>query len=432
MTHLINLLPLSNLHLPHFPRRPRFSWVPSSKRTHPKRKPAPFLERTVLPGVLDISKEIADALAAQESANPCAVEPEWLSFEVAFPPSSPGVTTAVSSRRHTASSQRPRSLSPTRTPASVRSASSRRLPVPLPVPPMPTTPSPRPPSQTFDFQREVDVVNAERRAVIRRCRTYPLSRRRRSHSPLPTMLDEDIPERLAQAETLNGRTARTDSSDDLPATPLVNAFPVPPRSTFTKRLSPQALLRRSVAGSSGSDDTGPLVIVKRTSGPTASVRVSVDRPDGQTIHSPVSDVTMDELLETLDDVYEEFRGTSSGSDVDSWVSIPLSSPPRQAFSLSPPLEQDEEAGDDDEQQRDTIATRARLSSLEIVLAILPRLGDAELGALAWVLPRRHGQTRSGPYSFLVERVDRIRSFGVCAPASRSMPDLSFVGVDEDA
>ncbi|KAJ7056780.1 hypothetical protein C8F01DRAFT_360498 [Mycena amicta] len=434
MNNLLKLLPLP---LPHFRRRSRTGGASTKSKHH---STLPHI--TVLPGVLDISKAASDALAAEDAANVAARADAATPFEV-------GVTTAPSFRRQ--SSAPPLSRAPSQTPGSPRppsvsSRSSRRLPVPLPIPPMPTTPSPRPPSQAFDFLQitlDAEAANADLRPSLRRWRTFPLSKRR-THGSEPT-----LPLGMAQDEKRERKESVADSAsspDDSPITPaLTEAFPLPPRATFTKRLSPQALLRHSATGSLFdstvvSDDTEPLLIVKRGSAATTTtgrnsnsqgvLRVGVPaQDDGIGNKQPnsrgsTSESTMGELLESLDDVYEAFRTEGTGSD--SWVSISLS--PHAAAILPLPPSVREEDEDDFDEELDTIDTRpGRLSSIgiDIDLALLPPALTCTRAT--WPRPHMYSpwrtQTRAAPYSFLVERVQSIRSFGSCAPGSRSLPDL---------
>nr|GAT58328.1 predicted protein [Mycena chlorophos] len=375
-----------SLQLPNFRRR-------RSRAGSNKHRSAPTLPAVViLPGVLDISKAANDAL---DDAVMVEGGSDWLPFEVTF--GSPG-TSIHHSQSQTLSVRADIPLPPS--PAVSRAASttsSRRLPVQLPVPPMPTIPSPKPSRRALKMCRK-ELASKDGRAKVQRSKSFPLSRRR-THTlemePLPQPNVDDQEERDSVQTTQES---------------MVEAFPLPPRATFTKRLSPQALLRRSVTGRASvvSDDTEPLVIVKRAS---AVPRDSV----GPSSLRPTSASTMNELLESLDDVYAALRAESNsshGSEDSEMVETPPPNAniciPKFSATQLPPLAK----GTIHVPNLTLRYPHQRVSSLDI---------GAQLAALPASLD--FNGPRVAPYSVLVQRLQSIRSFGMCAPASRSLPDL---------
>ncbi|KAF7311996.1 hypothetical protein MIND_00211500 [Mycena indigotica] len=329
MSKLIKLIPLPT-------SLRRRSGVPSTKSNRLSSLP-PI---TVLPGVLDISQAAVDALGElEEDASQSDLAPEWLAFDDSTLDSL-SLTTGSSSRRPS-SCTLPQTPLPSRAP----SCSCRRLPVPLPIPPMPKTPSPRPPTQANQF-----VLDSVRDMGIQ-----PSLHRNQSY-PLPRHQELDVGRKASFADSL------ASSADES----LMEAFPLPPQATFTKRISPQALLRQGVNRPRVCEETGPLIIVKRDSG-MSSGRSSVAT-------NRKSESTMDDILQSLDDVYAAFKNGAPSSS-EGLADLDMALPP----------------------------------------VIVDIRGTWPVAA--------NTRTQTGPYSFLVTRVQSLQSFGTFASGSRSMPDL---------
>ncbi|KAJ7470808.1 hypothetical protein FB451DRAFT_321903 [Mycena latifolia] len=396
--------------LPRLRRREQGRSPPSTVVKRPMKRP----QNIILEGVLDISKEARDAIAAQERE-------AWLAFEIAFPPQSPtesggscGPSGKIqegffqTSTSPSASPLPPSPLpvsggNPATAPAPLRdvlaSDLSRRrnfkgrplvTSLPFPIPPMPTTPPPRPQTSCSDsssarsLRRQPRYTDLNTAFPIRRCRTFPLSkdltaRSTRASAPLSGSAAEG---------GADARSAVEQRSTTPAGTPTNLAFPMPPRATFTKRAPARNSATRDMFTiEESAAGVEPLCIVKRVSGAVATESAP---------SSPfVVDTVMDALFSSLDDVYAEFHD----AEALSLVSIPLSG-------------SESESGDDDEEIPDLdgeTAWRSRYAGAFGLDTLPPASGER--------------QTWPCPYSFLAGRSHALDRYS--AQGSRSLPELAL-------
>ncbi|KAF7335835.1 hypothetical protein MVEN_02239800 [Mycena venus] len=465
MNAIIKLLPSS----------PLPGWLPRRSRPSAAKRSARQPQAIMLDGVLDISKEARDAIAAEEQQR------AMLPFEIAFPPESP-----THSESHSASLCSPTEKSsvkptsspisphpPSRLPHSAASAPAPPTPEPetalrnvpasglgrrrnfrghrlntIPIPPMPTTPPPTPPTprtpsslnHSRSLRRQPRYTDLNTASPISRCRTFPLSRERKSTpspSPSPSLRNSQgsivrkSTESDARDEESRHTSTNTSTSTTPPGSPTAFAFPLPSRTTFTKRTSvpfvpPNSATRETFPREAGVE---PLSIVKRFS------------VSGATAHSvPASPSTlepvMDELFSSLDDVYAEYHdGAPEGVSLASMdlVSISLSSDSaHSARSAADDLDAHEE-----KEEEDIIAdldggvgwrTTYSLED-EYEYTVYPEsfFAPTFFSPMATLCPALHlasgeSRTRPCPYSFLAEQTQALGRYHV--QGSRSLPDLA--------
>ncbi|KAJ7284390.1 hypothetical protein C8J57DRAFT_1216832 [Mycena rebaudengoi] len=288
----------------------------------------PVKESVVLEGVLDISLEANDALAPEGR--------QAMGFEITFPPASPTDSSGSCSSTLNSKGARPLLDPPASphahiplplavTPPLVAATPTLRdvLPselggrrnfkgrcldtsLPLSAPPM-STHLPHESSstnRTLRRQSELIALNAGRRS-----NSLPLSRHRTSQSnpaQLSLVVDWDSD---SDSEDSSDEALDDDSSKGMGKSKRLE-FPLPPRRTFTKRYAPQSMpnsaTREMFTIGEAEVRVEPLHIVKRESG-SESISTRTAR---STMNS---DLVMDELFLTLDDVYEEFRNGSDES-----------------------------------------------------------------------------------------------------------------------
>jgi hypothetical protein len=228
-----------------------------------------------------------------------------------------------------------------------------------------------------------------------------------------SIASEDTPEVLVGGSIASEDTPEVQDSTTPPGTPTALAFPLPPRATFTKRSTPLRVPNSATREifTIGEIEIGvePLTIVKRVSGVTVHESI----PGSPSTVEPV----MDELFSSLDDVYAEFH------DVDgmSMVSISLSDSV-YASARGDGTDEDDIIEDLDGE----VAWRTTYSLANECAAFFPQ------ALFPAILFRPSDETRPYPYSFLVERTQRLSTYRVQGTqrlstyrvqGSRSMPGL---------
>ncbi|KAJ7760623.1 hypothetical protein DFH07DRAFT_957459 [Mycena maculata] len=330
--------------------------LPRLRKRESRRSPPPsavkrpiWPQPIILEGVLDISKELRDALAREERQ-------EWSPVEIAFPPGSPtasGGSCSPGKRPEASSSQTPSpsSASPIPSPElphSVvdahtagppprdmlaselgrrRNFRGRRLDTTLTIPPMPTTPPPLPipwpctcsaSPGPLNLRRQPRFTDLNTASPIRRCLTFPVSNANAKGAPPRSKRSSDLAAPSADGEE---DAVKGEGSTTLPGTPSAALmFPFPPRATFTKWYMPPAQAMPNSAMQAmfaiGEADTAmgvePLFVVKRVSEATAP------------LESPPVSPVMDELLSSLNNVYTESQDPDPDPD-GSFVTISLES-----------------------------------------------------------------------------------------------------------
>ncbi|KAJ7036821.1 hypothetical protein C8F04DRAFT_466388 [Mycena alexandri] len=254
--------------------------------------------------------------------------------------------------------------------------------------------------------------------------------------------------RGAQRQISQDSTASTTPPGTPTALPLLLAFPLPPRATFTKRLAsvPNSATRETfgipteaagVDGAEGGAAVEPLCIVKRVSGTTAHLDENSSVPPSP---SP-SAAVMDELFESLDDVYADYRRAPDDEDAAaegvegeaaSLVSISLSSD-EGVHPLGT------SAGDASSSGAGSMASsllgdlegtwRTTYSLAEEYAVLFPAPVPAHVLVPAPPPPPQPresqkqtlGQTRPCPYSVLAEKTQNLGRYR--ALGSKSLPDL---------
>ncbi|KAJ7746259.1 hypothetical protein B0H16DRAFT_959606 [Mycena metata] len=234
----------------------------------------------------------------------------------------------------------------------------------------------------------------------------------------------------AQRQVSQDSTAST-TPPGTPSAPLLLGFPLPPRATFTKKLMsvPNSAMRETFAiqpeadGAEGSAGVEPLYIVKRVSGTTAPLDENNSVPPSP---SP-SAAVMDELFESLDDVYEDYRRAADDGDADDDVEREVAS----LVSIS--LSSDEgvhplgtSVGDASPSGAGSMAS-SLLGDLEGTWRTTYSLADEYAVLFPAPAPPRElqkhtsGQTRPCPYSVLAEKTQNLGQYR--ALGSKSLPDL---------
>ncbi|KAJ7213806.1 hypothetical protein B0H12DRAFT_1242216 [Mycena haematopus] len=389
--------------------------------------PVKQLQNTILDRILDISKEARDAIAANE-------QQEIPPFEIAFPPgpdsptpSHSGSYRSVTEREEVNAPQTISSLASSLAPSPLpllappigESLPLRDVPASglgrrrnfkggsihtIPIPPMPTTPPPSPPpktaSSTRSLRRQPRYTDLKTASPISRCRTFPLSKDR---TPPPSVRNSVLLVRGPMARRAAQDAEEENGMSTTPAgSPTALTFPLPPRTTFTKRTSalfgaPNSATREGFPINQTVGGVRPLSIVKRISVVTTHESVP-ESPS--TVGSPV----MDELFACLDDAYAQYNDAEDTS----MVSISLSD-----------SDYDSAREDDDfiEDLDGEVVWRTTYSLADEYAAFFPQTH----------FPPVHfpvsEETRPCPYSFLVERTQTLSKYH--AEGSRSLPDLAL-------
>ncbi|KAJ6553556.1 hypothetical protein DFH09DRAFT_1496046 [Mycena vulgaris] len=356
---------------------------PSAATKRPVKQPQPV----ILDGILDISKEASDAIAADERQ-------AWLAFEIAFPPRSPSDPPSSSSSPLPPSplpvsgaADAPSAPAPLRDVLASelsrrRNFKGRPLDTRLPIPPIPTTPPPRSRTSSSEssprsLRRQPRFTDLNTASPIRRCRTFPLSK---EPAPRSTRAPRSLGSLEGNEDVQEGEEQHQRSTTP-PGTPTtLQCLNSATREMFT--------IEETGAG------IEPLCIVKRISGATATA------PSSPAAAAPALAPAMDALLSSLDDVYAEFHE----GDALSLVSISLSSGDEDDGEDVPDL--DGEGG----------AWRSRYAG-----------AGRDVYAPVWGAPPRERQTWPCSYSFLAGRTHALERYRV--QGSRSLPDLSVELLD---
>ncbi|KAJ7116597.1 hypothetical protein C8R44DRAFT_879956 [Mycena epipterygia] len=299
----------------------------------------------ILDGVLDISKETSDAIAAEE-------QQECQPFEVNFPPGSPtysGRSFSPGGKRQKASSRRthtsPSASTPSAPPTPLSAVAPLAAVAPLPdvlaselsrrrnfkgrplglvllIPPMPTMapPTPRTSLSTHSLRHQPRFTDLNT-SPVRRCRTFPFSQER---APRSIQDSPCVSSSVCASEASGDSEPEPEYSTTPPGSPTVFVFPSAPRATFTKPIGPVC---HSVA---------------REIFPTGETEAAGVEP----LCIPVrSTPAMDALFSSMDDIYEELH-----CDVLSFVTISLS----DSESSDSDFDSRGEEGDADQEDADIV------------------------------------------------------------------------------
>ncbi|KAK7032740.1 hypothetical protein R3P38DRAFT_769414 [Favolaschia claudopus] len=390
---------MKNIFVKLLPRWPSLSRKPSLRCTGEA-----LPEQATANGVLDISKEARDAIAAEEQEDklPFAItfyRQSPMSFQCIGPYNPVGEEQAVT-RTCTpspASSSTPSMLPSQITtppnseflvlrdvPASTlgrrRNFKGRRLDT-IPIPPMPTAPAPAAPprtsSSTHSLRRQPRYTNLNGASPRR---TPPFSRDRRPLTWCPS--SEVQPGSPTAPAPLSARECSTTFAGDSSRRP-----------TFTHRASAPLRLPDSATLDMFSTDEilfGPQCI-----------------PGSPSTIEPV----LEDIFTSLDDVYAQYHE----ADEASLVSISLSD---SGYEVGEE-EGEEEVEDDDFEDLDgEVAWRVTYSLADEYASWLPQ-------SLVSPLPSSSDEMRPCPYSFLAERTQTLSKY--LAVGSRSLPDFALEG-----
>ncbi|KAJ7082847.1 hypothetical protein B0H15DRAFT_431834 [Mycena belliarum] len=398
------------------------------RRSPPSHRPSKQPQTTIVAGVLDISKEACDAIAAQDRE-------AGLAFEIAFPPQSPtdprgscgpaeqmhegpGFAQAPSSFSSRSSSSCPHSRPPV---AGAAAAPLRQVPasglgqrrnfkgrtldtsLPLVIPPMPTTPPPRPDpacsgasaASPRSLRRQPRFTDLNTSSPIRRSRTFPLSKNR---DPAVRSCPPCIPGAHGDSAAANcsaqvGDAHFTPQSITPAGSPMVLAFPLPLSTTAA---APHHAAREMFPTEVIYAVVEPLVIVKR---PMSGAATSAS---GDTRHESASSSLLDvdpalyALLSELGDVYADLRDSEL-----SLVSISLSSSDE---GVTGDADADQDEDEEDLHLDEEVSWRSRY-----------------LDGAAWGSPERE----AWPCSYALLPVHARSTAWHSVQRSRSLPEFPF-------